>query len=76
MELMLRKTYVNLISQNLGPFLKEFSPETPPFSRACYPINLVRSCGSRLKRSNFVSHCQVKLLITIDSFGIVLRATA
>jgi hypothetical protein len=24
-----------------------FSPETPPFSRACFPINLVRSCGSR-----------------------------
>jgi hypothetical protein len=23
------------------------SPETPPFSRACYPIGLVRSCGSR-----------------------------
>jgi hypothetical protein len=22
---------------------------TPPFSRACYPINLVRSCGSRWK---------------------------
>jgi hypothetical protein len=29
------------------PFLRAFPPETPPFSRACYPINLVRSCGSR-----------------------------
>jgi hypothetical protein len=29
------------------PFLTAFSPETPPFSRACYPIDLVRSCGSR-----------------------------
>jgi hypothetical protein len=27
--------------------LTAFSPETPPISRACYPINLVRSCGSR-----------------------------
>jgi hypothetical protein len=27
--------------------LNGFSPETPHFSRACYPINLVRSCGSR-----------------------------
>jgi hypothetical protein len=26
-----------------------FSPETPPFSRASYPINLIRSCGSRWK---------------------------
>jgi hypothetical protein len=32
------------------PFLTAFSPETPPFSRACYLINLVRSCGSRGKR--------------------------
>jgi hypothetical protein len=24
-----------------------FPPETPPFSRACHPINLIRSCGSR-----------------------------
>jgi hypothetical protein len=29
------------------PFLTAFSPETPPISRAYYPINLVRSCGSR-----------------------------
>jgi hypothetical protein len=29
------------------PFLAAFPPETPPFSRACYPINLVRSCESR-----------------------------
>jgi hypothetical protein len=28
------------------PFLTAFSPETPPFSRACYSIKLVRSCGS------------------------------
>jgi hypothetical protein len=31
------------------PFLTAFSPGTPPFSRACYPVNLVRSCGSRKK---------------------------
>jgi hypothetical protein len=28
--------------------------ETPPFSRACYPINLVRSCGSRWKSWRWV----------------------
>jgi hypothetical protein len=32
------------------PFLTAFSPETPPLSCACYPINLVCSCGSRWKR--------------------------
>jgi hypothetical protein len=30
-------------------FLTAFSPETPPVSSACYPINLVRSWGSRVK---------------------------
>jgi hypothetical protein len=37
------------------PFLMAFSPETPPFSRACYPINLVRSCGSRWNKLNLSS---------------------
>jgi hypothetical protein len=31
------------------PFLTAFSPEIPAFSRACYPIYLVRPCGSRWK---------------------------
>jgi hypothetical protein len=35
------------VVENREPFLTAFSPETPPFSRACYPVNLVRSCGSR-----------------------------
>jgi hypothetical protein len=39
------------------PFLTAFSPETPPFSRACYHINLVRSCGSRWK-SHLEGHSQ------------------
>jgi hypothetical protein len=33
------------------PFLTAFSPETHPFSRASYPINLVRSCVRRWKRA-------------------------
>jgi hypothetical protein len=39
------------------PFIMAFSPETPPFFRASYPINLVRSCGSRWKKERN-DHCE------------------
>jgi hypothetical protein len=49
----------------LKPFLKAFSSETPPFSRACNPINLVRSCGSRwravISNSKKIKHEKKKL---------------
>jgi hypothetical protein len=32
-------------------FLNGLFPWNTPFSRACYPINLVRSCGSRWQKN-------------------------
>jgi hypothetical protein len=47
-----RWRWVQLLLPALGwrrPFLTAFSHETP-FARACYLINLVRSCRSRIKK--------------------------